>query len=218
MIAVNILTTTPTPKLIAKPLTGPEPNTVKIPAVMITDTLASVIVERARLKPASMATRMDLPEKTSTLKRSKIRMFASTATPIDKIIPAMPGKVIVALKPLPNTRSNNITYTSNNIITLSESIENYNYIEFECDNNYSTEGYSYPFSQRYSVSQIKEHYSNTNEFVYKNVFWIIYNSGDYWNRVSFWLKDNKTIMFQYGRSTDTSVFNKIRITEIKGIK
>ena len=117
-----------------------------------------------------------------------------------------------------NTSQNNITYTSNNIITLSESIENYNYIEFECDNNYSTEGCSYPFSQRYSVSQIKEHYSNTNEFVYKNVFWIIYNSGDYWNRVSFWLKDNKTIMFQYGRSTDTSVFNKIRITEIKGIK
>ena len=117
-----------------------------------------------------------------------------------------------------NTSQNNITYTSNNIITLSESIENYNYIEFECDNNYSTEGYSYPFSQRYSVSQIKEHYSNTNEFVYKNVFWIIYNSGDYWNRVSFWLKDNKTIMFQYGRSTDTSVFNKIRITNIKGIK
>ena len=68
-----------------------------------------------------------------------------------------------------NTSQNNITYTSNNIITLSESIENYNYIEFECDNNYSTEGYSYPFSQRYSVSQIKEHYSNTNEFVYKNV-------------------------------------------------
>ena len=117
-----------------------------------------------------------------------------------------------------NTSQNNITYTSNNIITLSESIENYNYIEFECDNNYSTEGYSYPFSQRYSVSQIKEHYSNTNEFVYKNVFWIIYNSGDYWNRGSFWLKDNKTIMFQYGRSTDTSVFNKIRITNIKGIK
>ena len=116
------------------------------------------------------------------------------------------------------TSQNDITYTSNNIITLSESIENYNYIEFECDNNYSTEGYSYPFSQRYSVSQIKEHYSNTNEFVYSNVFWIISNLGDNWNRVSFWLKDNKTIMFQYGRSTNTSVFNKIRITEIKGIK
>ena len=117
-----------------------------------------------------------------------------------------------------NTSQNDITYTNNNIITLSESIENYNYIEFECDNNYSTEGYSYPFSQRYSVSQIKEHYSNTNEFVYSNVFWIISNLGDHWNRVSFWLKDNKTIIFQYGRSTDTSVFNKIRITNIKGIK
>ena len=117
-----------------------------------------------------------------------------------------------------NTSQNDITYTNNNIITLSESIENYNYIEFECDNNYSTEGYSYPFSQRYSVSQIKEHYSNTNEFIYSNVFWIISNLGDHWNRVSFWLKDNKTIMFQYGRSTDTSVFNKIRITNIKGIK
>ena len=29
IIAVNILTTTPTPKLIAKPFTGPEPKTVK---------------------------------------------------------------------------------------------------------------------------------------------------------------------------------------------
>jgi len=117
-----------------------------------------------------------------------------------------------------NTNSDQIIYTTNNIITLSESIENYNYIEFECDNNYSIYGYSYPFLQRYSVSQIKEHYSNTNEFVYSNVFWIISNLGDNWNRVSFWLKDNKTIMFQYGRSTDTSVFNKIRITNIKGIK
>ena len=68
-----------------------------------------MIVESARLKPASIATRIDLPEKTSSLKRSKIRMLASTATPIDKIIPAMPGNVIVALKPLPNTSNNNIT-------------------------------------------------------------------------------------------------------------
>ena len=116
VIAVNILTTTPTPKLIAKPFTGPEPKIVKIPAVIITDTFASVIVANARLKPASIATRMDLPENTSSLKRSKIRMFASTATPIDKIIPAIPGNVIVALKPLPNTSNKSITYTSNAIL------------------------------------------------------------------------------------------------------
>ena len=74
-------TTTPTPKLIAKPFTGPEPKSVKIPAVMITDTFASVIVEKARLKPASIATRIDLPEKTSSLKRSKdqdVRIYRNT--------------------------------------------------------------------------------------------------------------------------------------------
>ena len=83
---------------------------------MITDTFASVIVDNARLKPASIATRIDLPENTSSLKRSKIRIFASTATPMDKIIPAIPGNVIVALKPLPNTSNKSITYTSNAIL------------------------------------------------------------------------------------------------------
>ena len=59
---------------------------------------------------------MDLPENTSSLNRSKIRILASTATPMDKIIPAIPGNVIVALKPLPNTSNKSITYTSNAIL------------------------------------------------------------------------------------------------------
>lgn len=115
-----------------------------------------------------------------------------------------------------NTAINQITYSTNNIITLSESIENYKYLEFECDNTYATYGFSYPFAQRFTVSQIKEHYNDTNEFIPANIFWLIYDSGDTYNRIAFWFKDNKTIAFQYGRSGNTAL-SKIRITNIKGI-
>ncbi len=45
-----------------------------------------------------MAARTDFPARTSSLMRSKMTMFASAATPIVRMIPAMPGSVIVTLK------------------------------------------------------------------------------------------------------------------------
>ena len=82
----------------AKPFTGPLPRTMRITAVIITDVFASKIVSKARRKPDSMDMRNVLPSTTSSLNRSKIRIFASTATPILRIIPATPGKVMVAFK------------------------------------------------------------------------------------------------------------------------
>ena len=73
VIAVNILTITPNANVIAKPLTVPEPNTMRITAVIITDVFASKIVENARRKPDSIDMRRVLPSNTSSLKRSKIR-------------------------------------------------------------------------------------------------------------------------------------------------
>ena len=68
-------------------------------AVITTDVLASKIVVKARRKPVSIAIRRDLaPHATSSLKRSKIKILASTATPMDKMMPAIPGKVSVALR------------------------------------------------------------------------------------------------------------------------
>ena len=42
-----------------------------------------------------MAARIDRPARTSSLMRSKMTMLASAATPIVRIVPAMPGSVIV---------------------------------------------------------------------------------------------------------------------------
>ena len=42
-----------------------------------------------------MAAAIDLPARTSSLTRSKMTMFASAATPIVRIRPAMPGSVSV---------------------------------------------------------------------------------------------------------------------------
>ena len=38
---------------------------------------------------------MLFPDRTSSLMRSKMTMFASAATPMVRIVPAMPGRVIV---------------------------------------------------------------------------------------------------------------------------
>ena len=38
---------------------------------------------------------IDLPPRISSLTRSKMTMFASAATPSVRIVPAMPGRVIV---------------------------------------------------------------------------------------------------------------------------
>ncbi len=64
--------------------------------VMMTVMFASKIVVKARLKPACTAKRKIFPDAISSLKRSKIKIFASTAIPIDRMTPAILGKVNVA--------------------------------------------------------------------------------------------------------------------------
>ena len=59
------------------------------------DTFESRIEFQARAKPASMAAGRDLPARSSSFIRSKIRMLASTAMPTESTKPAMPASVSV---------------------------------------------------------------------------------------------------------------------------
>ena len=59
------------------------------------DTFESRIEFQARSKPASTAAGRDLPRRSSSFIRSKIRMLASTAMPIESTKPAMPARVRV---------------------------------------------------------------------------------------------------------------------------
>ena len=63
---------------------------------MIVVMFESKIVVKARLKPASIERRSVLPKRNSSLKCSKISTFASTAMPMDRMMPATPGSVKVA--------------------------------------------------------------------------------------------------------------------------
>ena len=58
-------------------------------------TCESKIVRKARSYPAASAPRNDLPLADSSRIRSKIRTLASTAIPIVRSTPAMPGRVRV---------------------------------------------------------------------------------------------------------------------------
>ncbi len=79
----------------AKPRIVDDPNEYRMVAVMRLDTFESRIEFQARLKPASTAAGSDLPMRNSSFIRSKMRMLASTAMPIDSTNPAMPARVRV---------------------------------------------------------------------------------------------------------------------------
>ena len=67
----------------------------RIVAVMMLDMFESKIEFQARLKPASMAETRVLPERSSSLVRSKMRMLASTAIPTESTKAATPASVKV---------------------------------------------------------------------------------------------------------------------------
>ena len=71
------------------------PNQNRITQVMRVEILESRIEVQARFQPRSIAVRRLRPASSSSLRRSKIRMFASTAIPILRTKPAIPGKVRV---------------------------------------------------------------------------------------------------------------------------
>ena len=94
-IALNIETRTPMIRTRAKPRMTDEPKAYRIVAVMRLDTFESRMEFQARLKPASTAAGSDLPTRSSSFIRSKIRMLASTAMPTESTKPAMPARVRV---------------------------------------------------------------------------------------------------------------------------
>ena len=57
----------------------------------------SMIAQKALLKPVFIEDGLSFPRRRSSLMRSKMITFASTAIPIVRIIPAIVGNVIVRL-------------------------------------------------------------------------------------------------------------------------
>ena len=80
------------PKVIAKPLTGPDPKKNKIIVAIKVVIFASKTVILALLYPKSKACIEDFSVSNSLI-LSNIKTFASTIIPTVKIIPAIPGKV-----------------------------------------------------------------------------------------------------------------------------
>ena len=92
-IAEIILITTPIRSVVPKPLIVPVPKSIRITAAMIVVMFESITAERALLKPESTEERTVFPFLSSSLIHAKIITFASTAIPIERIIPAIPGSV-----------------------------------------------------------------------------------------------------------------------------
>src|SRR3989344_3235376 len=91
VMAVNMLTKMPRPRVRANPRTSDVPNQYKITEVIRLETLESRMEVQARRKPSAIAVSSDLPERSSSFILSKIKIFASTAIPIERINPAMPA-------------------------------------------------------------------------------------------------------------------------------
>lgn len=104
VIADNIETKTPIPRVKAKPLIKDVPNQKRIIAVIMVEELESRIENHAREKPIETASKTVLPERISSFTRSKIRILASTAMPNEMINPAIPAAVKVTGNNLKSAR------------------------------------------------------------------------------------------------------------------
>ena len=93
--AVKRLITTPIPNVAANPLTKPVPKEKRAIQLISVVKCPSIIDEKASEKPFSIDLINVFPLLNSSLTRSKIRTFASTAIPILRINPAIPGSVNV---------------------------------------------------------------------------------------------------------------------------
>ncbi len=105
--AVKNVVVIPTINVIANPLTAPCPKRYNIRAVRNVVMFESKIVQKERLKPKSIASRRRLPALSSSRMRSQIITLASTAIPMVRTIPAIPGKVKAASSwaSMPNTKN-----------------------------------------------------------------------------------------------------------------
>src|SRR5438309_5989692 len=96
--AVNTLAIKPIVNVTANPRTGPSPNKNRKAHETTVVTWVSTMVHHALLKPFSTAATTDLPDRSSSRIRSKMSTFESTAIPMVRIMPAIPGKVSTAWK------------------------------------------------------------------------------------------------------------------------
>ena len=97
---VKRLTKTPIPKVKAKPRTRPNwgkklqfKGLKRIKATARVVKFASFIASKALPNPRFMAISRGFPLRSSSFILSEIKIFESTAIPIDRINPAIPGKV-----------------------------------------------------------------------------------------------------------------------------
>ena len=102
--AVNIDTTIPSASVCANPFTEPEPLNQRIAAAIRVVTLPSTIADIALWKPFFREVLTLIPVVTSSRTRAKMITLASTAIPIPRIIPAIPGRVSVILNAFKSTR------------------------------------------------------------------------------------------------------------------
>jgi len=102
-----MLIKTPIPNTKANPLIKLVPNQKRMTAVMMLEIFESRIASHARLNPSSTASRRFSRSPSSSFRRSKIRTFASTAIPIERINPAIPAAVRVT-----GTSLNNASITA----------------------------------------------------------------------------------------------------------
>ena len=96
--AVNIESTTPRARVTAKPFTVPVPIIPRTAAAISVVTFPSMMAESALWKPLPTECQIFFPSLISSRIRAKTMTFASTAIPIERMIPAIPGRVSVILK------------------------------------------------------------------------------------------------------------------------
>src|SRR3989338_761628 len=105
-IAVNMLITTPIASVSANPLMIEDENPYSTAQEISVVAFPYRMDVQARLNASSIACEVVFPSRNSSLRRSKMRTFASTAMPSDKMNPAMPESVMVTGMSLKSASSN----------------------------------------------------------------------------------------------------------------
>ncbi len=88
----------PMASVMANPFTVPEPKSPSTRAAIRVVMFPSTMADMAFLNPISMEVETVFPVAISSLIRPKITTLASTAIPMERIIPAIPGRVRVTSK------------------------------------------------------------------------------------------------------------------------
>ena len=115
--AVNMERTIPRASVMANPLTLPLPIAPRTAAAIRVVMLPSTMADIAFSKPILMALLTLLPAAISSRIRAQIITFASTAIPMERMIPAIPGRVSVRSKAFSITSSSPVQIASDKAAT-----------------------------------------------------------------------------------------------------